>query len=65
MSIQVGGNTTVRELAGRYSQTRTVFEQYGVDYCCGGGKCLPEAAPRRGAADRPRNPEASRPGPRG
>jgi regulator of cell morphogenesis and NO signaling len=50
MSIQLGGNATVRELAGRYPQTRTVFEQYGIDYCCGGGKCLAEAAQESHAA---------------
>ena len=44
MSVQIDGNTTVRELAGRYPQTRKVFEQYGIDYCCGGGRCLAEAA---------------------
>jgi regulator of cell morphogenesis and NO signaling len=50
MSIQVDGNTTVREFAGRYPQTRKVFEQYGIDYCCGGGKCLTEAAQESQAA---------------
>jgi regulator of cell morphogenesis and NO signaling len=43
MSIQVDGNTTVRELVGRYPQTVKVLERYGIDYCCGGGKCLTEA----------------------
>jgi len=50
MSIQLGGNTTVRELAGRYPQTRMIFERYGIDYCCGGGKCLAEAAQESHAA---------------
>ena len=50
MSIQIDGNTTVRELVGRYPQTRKVFEQYGIDYCCGGGKCLAEAAHENQAA---------------
>ena len=44
MSIQVSGTTTVRELVGKYPQTRKVFEEFGIDYCCGGGKCLVEAA---------------------
>ena len=35
---------TVRDLVGRYPQTRLVFEKHGIDYCCGGGKCLAEAA---------------------
>ena len=43
MSIQIDGKTTVRELVGRYPQTRKVFEQYGIDYCCGGGKSLDQA----------------------
>ena len=50
MSVQIDGNTTVRELVGRFPQTRKVFEQYGIDYCCGGGKCLAEAARENQAA---------------
>ena len=44
MSIQVNGTTTIRELVGQCPQTRKVFEEFGIDYCCGGGKCLAEAA---------------------
>ena len=44
MSIQVNGTTTVRELVGQCPQTRKVFEKFGIDYCCGGGKCLADAA---------------------
>ena len=44
MSVQIDGNTTIRELVGRFPQTRKIFEQYRIDYCCGGGKCLAEAA---------------------
>jgi regulator of cell morphogenesis and NO signaling len=50
MTIQIDGSTTVRELVGRHPQTRKVFEQYGIDYCCGGGKSLAEAAQERRAA---------------
>jgi iron-sulfur cluster repair di-iron protein len=50
MSIQIDGKTTVRELVGRYPQTRKVFEQHGIDYCCGGGRCLAEAAQESQAA---------------
>ena len=50
MSVQIDGNTTVRELVGRFPQTRKVFEQYGIDYCCGGGKSLAEAAGENQAA---------------
>ncbi len=39
---------TVRELVGRYSQTRPVFEEHGIDYCCGGGKCLTDVANEHG-----------------
>ena len=48
MTIQVDGKLTVRDLVGRYPQTRPVFEKHGIDYCCGGGKCLAEAARERG-----------------
>lgn len=42
--IRVDGTTTVRELVGRYPQTRPVFEERGIDYCCGGGQSLADAA---------------------
>jgi len=48
MAIQIDGKTTVRDLVGRYPQTRPVFETHGIDYCCGGGKCLAEATRERG-----------------
>jgi regulator of cell morphogenesis and NO signaling len=48
MMIQVDDKMTVRELVGRYPQTQRVFEKNGIDYCCGGGKCLAEAARERG-----------------
>ena len=50
MSVQIDGNTTVRELVGRFPQTRKVFERYRIDYCCGGGKSLAEAARESQAA---------------
>jgi regulator of cell morphogenesis and NO signaling len=50
VALHVDGKTTVRELVGQYPQTRKVFEQYGIDYCCGGGKCLAEAAQENQAA---------------
>jgi len=46
--IRVSGATTVRELVGRYPQTRSAFEQYGIDYCCGGGQSLADAARKHG-----------------
>jgi regulator of cell morphogenesis and NO signaling len=48
MTIQIDGTITVRELVGRYPQTRKVFENHGIDYCCGGGQCLADAANQRG-----------------
>jgi regulator of cell morphogenesis and NO signaling len=48
MTIHIDGQTTIRNLVGRYPQTRSVFEKHGIDYCCGGGKCLAEAAGERG-----------------
>ncbi len=48
MRIQVDETTTVRDLVGRYPQTRPVFEKHGIDYCCGGGKSLAEAAREHG-----------------
>ncbi len=49
MTIAISDDTTVRNLVGRFPQTRPVFEKYGIDYCCGGGKCLAEAADGAGA----------------
>jgi regulator of cell morphogenesis and NO signaling len=48
MAIQVDGKTTVRDLVGHHPQTRPVFEKHGIDYCCGGGKCLAEVASEHG-----------------
>ncbi len=48
MPISLDGKTTVRELVGRYPQTRKVFEEHGIDYCCGGGQSLAAAASQRG-----------------
>jgi regulator of cell morphogenesis and NO signaling len=39
---------TLRDLVGRFPQTRPVFEQHGIDYCCGGGKCLADVAGEHG-----------------
>ncbi len=44
MTIHVDEKATVRDLVGRYPQTRPVFEKHGIDYCCGGGKALADAA---------------------
>ena len=41
---------TVRELAVQYPQTLGVFDQYAIDYCCGGERRLQEAAEARGVS---------------
>lgn len=46
--VTVSGETTVRELVGRYSRTRPVFEEHGIDYCCGGTQTLAEASRKHG-----------------
>ncbi|HPZ08945.1 MAG TPA: iron-sulfur cluster repair di-iron protein [Candidatus Eremiobacteraeota bacterium] len=33
-------DTTIREIIATYPQTRSVFEKFGIDYCCGGLKDL-------------------------
>ena len=43
-------HTTVREVVVNHPQTRAVLEQRGVDYCCGGGQPLKEAAAEAGVA---------------
>jgi regulator of cell morphogenesis and NO signaling len=48
MAIQIDGQTTVRELVGRYPQTRPVFESQGIDYCCGGAQALADVARQHG-----------------
>jgi regulator of cell morphogenesis and NO signaling len=48
MTTPVDGETKVRDLVGRYPQTRVVFEKHEIDYCCGGDKSLAEAARQRG-----------------
>lgn len=44
MSTHIDGEMTVRELVGRYPQTRLVFEKHGIDYCCGGVTRLADVA---------------------
>lgn len=48
MAIQLDGQMTVRDLVGRYPQTRPVFEKHGIDYCCGGAVSLADAAAKHG-----------------
>lgn len=48
MTIQVDGKMAIRDLVGRYPQTRPVFEEHGIDYCCGGGRRLADVASEHG-----------------
>jgi regulator of cell morphogenesis and NO signaling len=48
MAIQVTAQTIVRDLAGKYPTTLKVFEEHGIDYCCGGDKSLAQAAKESG-----------------
>ncbi len=50
MTTAISPATTVREIVGQYPRTRPVFEQAGIDYCCGGGCSLEHAASEQGLA---------------
>ncbi len=41
--MTLDSNKTVRELAVEVPSATRVFEKFGIDYCCGGGKKLAEA----------------------
>jgi len=40
---------TIREIALEAPRTTTIFEEYKIDYCCGGRKSFPEACRSAGA----------------
>lgn len=40
---------TVNEAVARHPRTVAVFNQFGIDACCGGAATIPEAARRDGA----------------
>ncbi|MHB8898803.1 MAG: DUF542 domain-containing protein, partial [Thermoguttaceae bacterium] len=44
MTVQLDTQTTVRDLVGKYPQTRQVFERFDIDYCCGGARSLADVA---------------------
>jgi regulator of cell morphogenesis and NO signaling len=48
--IAVTGQTTVSELARAIPASTRVFHQYGIDFCCGGGRTLAEASQAKGIA---------------
>ena len=41
--MTLDSNKTVRELALEFPSAPRVFEKFGIDYCCGGGKKLADA----------------------
>ena len=41
---------TVGDIVTRHPETLPVFERLGIDYCCGGGRCLGEAVAAAGLA---------------
>ena len=48
--ITISGETTVSELARAIPAATRVFEQHGIDFCCGGGKTLDEISRAKGIA---------------
>ena len=46
--MQEFSNKTVREIALELPQTTRVFEEFKIDYCCGGRKPLTEACENAG-----------------
>jgi regulator of cell morphogenesis and NO signaling len=48
-TTQVGESSTVNEIVAQYPDTISVFNQFGIDSCCGGGVPLADAAHRDGA----------------
>jgi len=41
--MSIAGNSTVAEIAVQHPTTVSVFERFGIDYCCGGRKPLEQA----------------------
>jgi regulator of cell morphogenesis and NO signaling len=48
-TTQIDKGSTVNEIAAQYPDSITVFNQFGIDSCCGGAVPLAEAAQRDGA----------------
>ena len=46
----IEAKTAVREIAVRCPETLSVFDRHRIDYCCGGGDALSDAAARSGMA---------------
>lgn len=48
-TTQIDTNETVNAIVAQYPDTIGVFNQFGIDSCCGGGVPLADAARRDGA----------------
>src|ERR1051325_3995442 len=46
----IGTNTTLAELAIKHPGASRVFHANGLDFCCGGNRCLEDACRERGLA---------------
>lgn len=47
-AIQIDPALTINEIVAAHPQTMAVFNQFGLDTCCGGGVRVDEAARRDG-----------------
>ena len=48
-TTQIDKGSTVNEIVAQYPDSISVFNQFGIDSCCGGGVPLADAAHRDGA----------------
>ncbi len=48
--MNIHPEVTVREIVGQYYRTAEVFNQFGIDFCCGGKKTLAVACEERALA---------------
>jgi regulator of cell morphogenesis and NO signaling len=46
--ITISSEVTVGQVVAQLPQSALVFEQFGIDYCCGGGQALGQACASRG-----------------
>ena len=42
--VTIAPEMTIREIVVKYPQARSILEEVGIDYCCGGSKRLDVAA---------------------
>ncbi len=46
----IGSETLVSEIVRSYPASVRVFQEYGIDFCCGGSKPLSEACREKGVS---------------